>query len=415
MASPTLRSLLLDIQQSGPASAEGRFWERIQASGAPIQEPTRDPSIVLVTFLFRGDSTTQHVVVLGGATGWQIEETKMHRVPETDVWYHSREYPSNFVGSYRICPNDSLVAWEKEKNLNQRRAAWLTDPLNRHSMDFSVPDTDGPRTNPASILQLRDAAQNPYCEVVPGIPRGTLTRLEFKSSILNNTRAVWIYTPAGYSPTGADRPYGALLVFDGGCYISAIPTPTILDNLIASGRVPPLVGIFVDSSSQEARDTELPCDPNFTAMISNELLPWVRSQYAVTADPERLIAAGSSYGGLASLFLAVMRPDVCRNVLSQSGSFGTHHEIPLGPGLIERIISARASLPLHAYLDAGEFETAPYEGRASIATAHARMQPMLRERARSLVSRTFCGYHDYACWRTTLSDGILALTAHWAD
>lgn len=73
IVSSTIESLMRDVQ-TDPLGAEERFWKQIQAAGAPIQESTRDPSTVLVTFLFRGDSTTQHVVVLGGATGQRIED-----------------------------------------------------------------------------------------------------------------------------------------------------------------------------------------------------------------------------------------------------------------------------------------------------------------------------------------------------
>lgn len=317
IASPTIREAALDIMQRG-ALGESAFWERIAARGTPLQEPTNSPDEIFVTFLHRGDAATQHVVVLGGATEWRLAESKMERIPNSDIWFYSRVYPSNYVGSYRLCPNDTLLPFAEEKDWTVRQSKWLTDSLNPVVLDFNVPGE--PRdSNPASVLTLPKAPQALACRLRPDIKHGALTKLEFKSEILGNARPVWIYTPPEYTP--ADDKYGAMLVFDGSCYVTAIPTPTILDNLIADGKIPPMIGIFIDSLSQDARNKELPCNADFIRSLSDELLPWVRVQFAVSEDPTRMIAAGSSYGGLAALFFALKRPDVCANVLSQSGGF----------------------------------------------------------------------------------------------
>ena len=47
------------------------------------------------------------------------------------------------------------------------------------------------------------------------------------------------YTPPGYRAPGAPDPL--LIVVDRGSYLEHVPTPTILDNLLAAGRLPALV------------------------------------------------------------------------------------------------------------------------------------------------------------------------------
>ncbi|MEE2778683.1 MAG: alpha/beta hydrolase-fold protein [Acidobacteriota bacterium] len=53
-------------------------------------------------------------------------------------------------------------------------------------------------------------------------------------------------------------------------------------------------------------------------------LPWVRRPYNVTRDPTRVVVGGSSYGGLASPWLAFRHSEIVGNVLSQSGSYWWH-------------------------------------------------------------------------------------------
>src|SRR5579883_846233 len=82
-------------------------------------------------------------------------------------------------------------------------------------------------------------------------------------------------------------------------FIELVPTPTILDNPISEGKIPPLVAVLPDSLDGETRNRELPCHQPFVDYLTKELLPWVHEHYHVTSDPARSIVAGSSYGGLA--------------------------------------------------------------------------------------------------------------------
>jgi pimeloyl-ACP methyl ester carboxylesterase len=47
-------------------------------------------------------------------------------------------------------------------------------------------------------------------------------------------------------------------------------------------------------------------------------------------DPRRVIVTGSSAGGLAAAYVALMRPDLFGNVLSRSGAFWRGAELPRG-------------------------------------------------------------------------------------
>jgi enterochelin esterase family protein len=111
------------------------------------------------------------------------------------------------------------------------------------------------------------------------------------------------------------------MVFDEGAYLNQVPTPVILDNLIAASKIPAAVAVLIANPTQETRNKELPPNPDFGDFLAKELLPWMHAHYNVTSDPRLTVVAGSSYGGIAATYAGLRHPEVFGNVLSQSGSF----------------------------------------------------------------------------------------------
>lgn len=68
------------------------------------------------------------------------------------------------------------------------------------------------------------------------------------SDILQNDRNIHVYTPSGYSQN--QEPYDLLMLFDGTIYADSLDLPTILDNLIAAGRIKPTVAVLLDSPNR---------------------------------------------------------------------------------------------------------------------------------------------------------------------
>ncbi len=214
---------------------------------------------------------------------------------------------------------------------------------------------------------------------------------------------MWVHLPAGWNP--AER-YGVLLLFDGWAYVNHAPTPTILDNLVAAGRIPPLVAVLPDSLDQETRTRELCYDDPFVDFLTDELLPWARARFGVTDDASRTVVGGSSAGGLAALYAAAKRPDTFGNVLSQSAALGWWP--PEGSPRVEELLS-RPRLPVRIYLDAGLFETEVGDMRTSILEGNRDLRARLDAVGCDLHYQEFSGGHDFVSWRGTLSDGLIAL------
>jgi enterochelin esterase-like enzyme len=250
--------------------------------------------------------------------------------------------------------------------------------------------------------------EKPWDEPIIDHPKGQLTSYRFTSRLLKNKRDIWVYTPSSYQ--WKEGPYPLLIVFDGQAYISElIPGPTILDNLIFAGKIPPVVAVFISSVDQPTRNRELPCHSKFIDSLTQELLPWISRRYFVTKNPSQTILAGSSYGGLAAVYGALSHPQRFGNVLSQSGAFWwTPSTDASGPWIVKQFEGLPA-LPVRFYLDVGDQETSSKEDQMSMLDVNRCFRKLLENKGYRITYHEFSGGHEYECWRQTFSIGLISL------
>ena len=376
------------------------------------QNPSRSPVFeaiagdderMLATVFWRGDA--ERAAVLGGLGGWDVEGNLMTR--DGSLWRRSYAVRRDLRTTYSVLPDPPHeLEWTPE--LFRRLEL---DPLNPKTW-VTPSDEEDPEwgfETARSLLEGPDAPSQPWAEEPrAGVPRGTTELHRLRSEILGNERRVWVHVPAGYQPSTR---HGLLVLFDGWAYVNLVPAPTILDNLLAAGRTPPLIAVMPDSLSQEERNLELPCHRPFVEFLTDELLPWARERWNLTDDPAHVIAAGSSFGGLAAVYAAFERSDVFGNALSQSGSFGwgvedgREHE-----WLTEQIEGAERRL-FRAWLTIGSLEAGdrPAGGPSGL-ESNRRLRDVLAAKGYDLDYSEYSGGHDYVCWRGSLSDGLIALT-----
>lgn len=396
---PRLARLRADLA-AGDDGALARFWAEIADTGTPLIEPLSDaPGHSLVTFLWRATGAHENVVVTGGLCQDDFAAHRMANLPETDLWFRSYRLADDLRTAYRLAPNDPLTPTGPGTDWAARTAHWHLDPLNHSPFPTTAPWT--------STFALPAAPPQPWSDERANVSRGTITQVERDSALLGNRRTIFVYTPPGYDPAGA--PLDLLVLFDGSAYLDWVPTPTILDNLLADGELPRTVAVIVGNPSQETRSRELPCHPPMAAFLATELLPWARENYRVTTDPARTTIGGSSYGGLAATFAAFTHPELFGNVLSQSGSFwwkpgdADEHE------WLTRQFADAPRRPLHLYLDVGLLETGGRADGPSQVETNRRLRDLLLAKDYPLHYAEFNGGHDYVCWRGTLADGLRAL------
>jgi enterochelin esterase-like enzyme len=390
--SPRLSRLAESLATGGTTES---FWADAAREGTPLVEPSDRPDRRIVTFVWRG--ARRNVRLFGAPSN---DHDWMERLGDSDIWYKSYLLPSSTRLSYKFAPDIPDVPGSPGERRRALLATAQADPLNKRPWPADAPDV----YNQESVLVLPDAPPQPW-STARGAPKGRLVPHRFTSRILGNTRDVVLYVSDGFVP---DDPRQALLVlFDAKPYLEKVPTPTILDNLVADGKIPPLVAVLVSNPSSEARARELPCNPDFARALVTELLPWVRVQTASAAPAARTVVAGSSFGGLASAYLAHRHPDVFGNALSLSGSLWWHPEESDEPEWLTHEIAASPAKPVRYFLTAGLFETG--RDQAGILETTQHLRDVLVAKGTPVTHRTYAAGHDYLAWQSALADGLIDL------
>lgn len=163
------------------------------------------------------------------------------------------------------------------------------------------------------------------------------------------TRRVWLYVPSKYVP-GTKGPF--LVVQDGfyavwfGTDVPHNPNPTgqnlpgtanlplIVENLVAQGKLPPLLVLFVESGGGDGGNSQRGLEYDtvsgkFAEFIQTEVLPRAvmeaKSQLQMdvlfTDDPRGRGTLGGSSGGAGSFSMAWFHPDLFTRAIVYSGTF----------------------------------------------------------------------------------------------
>lgn len=392
---PRLKKLQQALAQGHSTDA---FWQQVQQQGTPLVEPWEGGQL-LVTFLWR-DRGNQNVRLFGSPSG---DHNPLRKLGGSDVWWTSVVMDPRARLSYALAPDVPKVA----NAAQQRRMILATlqrDPLNPHTFPAQLATQAVDRFQGRSVLQLPQAPKQPWVQARSDVPQGTLTRHVVHSQILGNDRDVWTYVPAGAEPQNL------LVLFDAHAFVHDVPTPRILDNLMADGLLPNTAAVIVGNASPEARGVELPPNPKFAQFMAEELMPWVREQ-GLAQMARHTVVAGSSYGGLVSSYLGLTHPELFGNVLSMSGSYWW---APQGEpaGWMQRAWQTLPSPMPHVrfYIDAGTFEKGR-GGREGILETSRALGDILRERGLQVTQREWVSGHDYVQWQASLGCGLVALLA----
>jgi enterochelin esterase family protein len=155
-------------------------------------------------------------------------------------------------------------------------------------------------SRPYSELRMPDYQEAPELAEDPSLPRGRLVETSIESRVRGNRRTIHVYLPADYEETG-ERRYPTVYFGDGNAYVSNVPVPRILDNLIAGGSVRPLIAVFVEPAP---RNEEYRMNPDYRRFVVEELVPWVDGTYRTIPTASERALLGGSRGALSALDVA---------------------------------------------------------------------------------------------------------------
>lgn len=220
--------------------------------------------------------------------------------------------------------------------------------------------------------------------------------LTFKSPIATDTivyynnfpskfvdgRNMEIWLPRGYPASGVS--YKVLYMHDGqnvlnassATYGTAWEIDEKLDSLYTAGKIKPTIVVTTASHPKKRFNEYMPQQPasasqsemvkgllktnfgypdlysdDYLKFVTQEVLPFVRENYAVSSSPEDTVVMGSSMGGLISLYAMIKYP----HLFGKAGCVSSHWPVPyLGDLFINSLKETLPPAQTHAiYFDHG--------------------------------------------------------------
>lgn len=303
-----------------PAESPDGLLEAAKRSGTPVVDGTR------LTFVYQGNPGDK--VEVSGGVNLPLQSSGADGV---------------FVGSV-IVPNldQGIISYALVVN-----GATIRDPLSKL-----------PEVNAGSALVVYrgpKAAHPKEIDKDPKSPTGQVEHRTIQSAALQEQRDVWVYLPPGFSP---DKTYPTLLVADAQLYFGpTIHLTTVLDNLIAEKKIPPVAAIGVSSIAETRLDEYIYTMPRFDAyqtFVRRELLPWAESEFKLSPSVGEMVPLGMSNGGAWAFYTALIEPDRFGGAILQSAltTISAHPALPSG----KRFYVSAGTLDPNAVTLQGQFQ-----------------------------------------------------------
>ncbi|MGW8537724.1 alpha/beta hydrolase-fold protein [Rhodococcus qingshengii] len=337
-----------------PSAAVTSLLADAEAAQGPIVEPSADAhpgNEFLVTFVHVDD--VDHVELNTQALMLSVprQSEPMIREPGTNVWTLVVRVASGITTAYRYQVDPPSLGGTTDDMI-----AKLSDPEQYNAFAAAYARSIRPdRHNPRRVHDSMSGSSEPLnCVLVmPGAP-DTLAEGDLEGKIeehaLPSGRRVDVYQPA---KSGEDFP---LVVMLDGEYCRSGRILEHLDAAIAAGQVPPVRVVLWHNLSPTSRMVEMACNPALPTALANELFPWLDHRDELPPVEQRVLA-GFSYGGLATAFVIMHRPDLFGSAMPISASFFYTPDPATEPGeWLARQVTPGNSAQARWFLAVGQLE-----------------------------------------------------------
>ena len=204
--------------------------------------------------------------------------------------------------------------------------------------------------------------------------KGDLRIHTLKSAIFGNERKIRVLLPAGYADAAnKDRRYPVLYLLDGQNVFDACLSDVshhewgadeTVQRLVAENKIPPMIVVGVDHAGKDrAReylpykdfvgnpDMDEPAGKQFPDFMTREVLPLVDGHYLTLQGAANTGIGGSSYGGVASLYALLAKPNTFGYGLIESPVLW------IGMGQLVRDTSPLVAMPKRVFVGFGGKES----------------------------------------------------------
>ncbi|ENY5350619.1 alpha/beta hydrolase-fold protein [Klebsiella sp. CN_Kp088] len=218
---------------------------------------------------------------------------------------------------------DTFVSHDMTKD-SQGVWTWKSYRLAANLYEYYF-DVDGFRSvDTGSRYQKPQRQVNTSLILVPGsilddraVPHGDLRTVTYHSTALKSERRVYVWTPPGYNGSGEPLPVLYFYHGFGDSGLSAIDQgriPQMMDNLLAEGKIKPMLVVVPDTETdipqaiaenfppQERRKNFYPLNAKAADNeLMHDIIPLIDSRFNVRKDADGRALAGLSQGGYQAL------------------------------------------------------------------------------------------------------------------
>jgi enterochelin esterase-like enzyme len=283
--------------------------------------------------------------------------------------------------------------------------------------------------DPGNMTVVRDTAPRTNALLVPGpatalyqparVPRGTLSAVWYPSPVTKADRRMMVYTPPGYETSNAKYP--VLYLFHGGSgheetWTLMGVTNVVMDNLIAQGKVKPMIVVMPNANWNDAAVPGEPAPPSAAAApgrggqdygqaeddIVNGEIRYIESHYRALTGRENRALAGLSMGGGIAINVGLKRLDVFAHVGQfSSGMFGgvsgySPFDVEkISPGFLKDPAATNKRLKALYFSCGTEDPRMPFQTKVA---------EELKSKGIALTFKGFAGAHEWRVWRNSLVD-----------
>ena len=157
------------------------------------------------------------------------------------------------------------------------------------------------------------------------VPHGNVQQILFPSKSTNSSRRAFVYTPPGYHKDKSKQ-YPVLYLQHGWgedetAWSNQGHVNLIMDNLIAEGKIKPFLIVMTYGMTNEIKYGGLASfkiEP-FQTVLTEELIPYVDSNFRTLANQTNRAMAGLSMGGMETKSITLNKPEIFSHYALLSG------------------------------------------------------------------------------------------------
>jgi enterochelin esterase family protein len=245
---------------------------------------------------------------------------------------------------------------------------------------------------------------------VRNVPHGTVKSVAYKSKSLGTDRKAMVYTPPDYEKSTAR--YSVLYLLHGAgsdetSWTQRGQAHVILDNLIADGKLKPLVVVMPfgfaaarapGAGRGDAAENKMQRE-GFAKDFLEDVIPMIDSTFRIYADRDHRAIAGLSLGGAQALALGLSHTELFSRVAAFSPAMGAGNNPATGGVDFEMVLADGAKINNEVkflWVSCGTEDT--------LFESVRQFSNQLSQHKVEHIWRVTGGAHTYPVWQRNLND-----------